>query len=38
VEDTYADIESLVADTGYKPLISIEQGLQRFAEWYLGYF
>jgi UDP-glucuronate 4-epimerase len=38
VEDTYADIESLVADTGYKPLISIEQGLQRFAAWYLDYF
>ncbi len=38
VEDTYADIESLVADTGYQPTISIELGLQRFADWYLGYF
>jgi len=38
VEDTYADINSLVRDTGYKPVISIAQGLQRFAKWYLDYY
>jgi UDP-glucuronate 4-epimerase len=38
VEETYADIESLVNDTGYKPLVSIELGLQKFSDWYRGYF
>ncbi len=38
VEDTYADIEALVSDTGYTPTISIEQGLQRFAAWYVDYY
>ena len=38
VEDTFADIEDLVADTGYSPSISIEQGLQQFAAWYLDYY
>ncbi len=38
VEDTYADIASLTADTGYSPGIAIEQGLQQFARWYLDYY
>jgi UDP-glucuronate 4-epimerase len=38
VEDTFADIDALVIDTGYSPAISIEEGLQRFADWYLGYY
>ncbi len=38
VEDTYADIASLTADTGYSPMTSIEQGLQQFARWYLDYY
>ena len=38
VEDTYADIASLTADTGYSPSTSIEQGLQHFARWYLDYY
>ena len=38
VEDTFADIDALVTDTGYSPAISIEEGLQRFADWYLGYY
>ena len=38
VEDTYADIASLTADTGYSPKISIEQGLQQFTRWYLDYY
>lgn len=38
VEDTFADIEDLVADTGYSPTVSIEQGLQKFAAWYLDYY
>ena len=38
VEDTFADIEDLVTDTGYSPSVSIEQGLQKFAAWYLDYY
>ncbi|WP_445370888.1 NAD-dependent epimerase [Methylomonas sp. HW2-6] len=38
VPDTYADVEALVSDVGYKPNTSIEQGIQRFVEWYLDYY
>lgn len=38
VEETFADIASLTADTGYAPRISIEHGLQLFADWYIDYF
>jgi UDP-glucuronate 4-epimerase len=38
VEATYADIDTLVADTGYSPKISIQQGLQQFAGWYMDYY
>lgn len=38
VEATYADIDTLVADTGYNPKISIQQGLQQFADWYMDYY
>lgn len=38
VEATFADIDTLVADTGYTPKISIQQGLQQFAGWYMDYY
>ena len=38
VPDTYADVQALVDDVDYKPNTSIEEGIQRFVEWYLGYF
>ena len=38
VEATYADISALSRDTGYQPRTSIEQGVERFAEWYKGYY
>ena len=38
VPDTYADIQALVDDVGYKPNTSIEEGIERFVEWYLEYF
>ncbi|BBL58165.1 NAD-dependent epimerase [Methylomonas koyamae] len=38
VPDTYADVEALVSDVGYKPNTSIEQGIARFVEWYLNYY
>jgi len=38
VEATCADIDTLVTDTGYSPQISIQQGLQQFAGWYVDYY
>jgi UDP-glucuronate 4-epimerase len=32
---TYADIDSLMADTGFKPNTKIEEGIQKFVNWYL---
>lgn len=34
VPRTFADVSKLNAITGYKPTISIEEGLPRFVEWY----
>lgn len=38
VPDTYADVEALVADVGYKPSTTIEQGIERFVAWYKDYY
>jgi UDP-glucuronate 4-epimerase len=37
VPDTYADVEALVADVGYKPDTTIEKGIGKFVDWYLTY-
>ena len=38
VEATYADIDDLVSDMGFKPTTSIEVGLGRFVDWYREYY
>ena len=38
VPDTYADVEDLVRDTGYKPATLIEVGVRNFVDWYRGYY
>ncbi len=38
VPDTYADVEALVDDVGYKPATTVEEGVSRFVEWYLDYY
>lgn len=38
VPDTFADVEALVADVGYKPNTTIEQGIERFVAWYREYY
>jgi UDP-glucuronate 4-epimerase len=38
VPDTYADVADLVADLGYQPATSVEDGVGRFVDWYRGYF
>lgn len=35
---TYADTSRLEKDFGYKPSTSIEEGIQKFHDWYVGYF
>lgn len=35
---TYADINDLMKDTGFKPSTPIEQGIKLFVEWYLSYY
>ena len=35
---TYADIEDLSRDTGFKPNTSIEVGIPLFVEWYRSYY
>ncbi len=38
VPDTYADVEDLVRDVGYRPDTSVETGIARFVEWYRDYY
>jgi UDP-glucuronate 4-epimerase len=35
---TYADVDALVADVGFKPSTPIEEGIARFVEWYRSYY
>lgn len=37
VLDTYADIDDLVEQFGYKPSTSVKQGVENFAAWYKEY-
>ncbi|RLA19831.1 MAG: capsular biosynthesis protein CpsI [Gammaproteobacteria bacterium] len=38
VPDTYANVDDLVRDTGYKPSTPIETGIANFVEWYKEYY
>ena len=38
VLDTWADVEALVHDVGYRPATALEVGVRRFVDWYLGYY
>lgn len=35
VPDTYADVDNLVADVGYRPATSVETGIRVFIDWYV---
>lgn len=35
---TYADVSDLVRDVGFKPVTSIEQGVEKFVGWYRDYY
>lgn len=38
VVSTYADIEDLTSDTGYKPSTTLSEGIHKFINWYKLYF
>ena len=38
VPDTYADVTDLVEEFGYKPSMTIEEGIRNFVNWYKEYF
>jgi UDP-glucuronate 4-epimerase len=38
VPDTYANVEDLVNDLGYKPQTSVEDGVANFVAWYREYY
>lgn len=35
---TYADVNDLIEDVGFKPQTSINEGIDSFVEWYRGYY
>jgi len=38
VPATYANVDDLMNDVGFKPSTSLEDGIQRFVEWYREYY
>jgi UDP-glucuronate 4-epimerase len=38
VPATYADIDDLQAAVGFKPATPIEEGMQRFVDWFVNYY
>jgi UDP-glucuronate 4-epimerase len=38
VPDTYADVDDLVRDFGYRPSTAVEEGVRAFVDWYKDYY
>ena len=38
VPDTYADVDALARDVGYRPETPVEQGVARFVDWYRAFY
>ena len=38
VPDTYADVDALADDVGYRPNTPVEVGVKRFVEWYRDFY
>lgn len=38
LEDTWADVESFVADFGYRPGTPVEEGIRHFVDWYVDFY
>jgi UDP-glucuronate 4-epimerase len=37
VPDTEADVTDLARVVGYKPKVTVEEGVRNFVDWYRGY-
>ena len=38
VEGTFADITDLIRDFDYKPVTSLENGMEKFKNWFKSYY
>lgn len=38
VPATYADVDELIKDVGFKPSTTIDEGINRFVQWYRDYY
>jgi UDP-glucuronate 4-epimerase len=38
VPETYADVDDLTEDAGFKPSTPIEEGIKKFVDWYREYY
>jgi len=38
VPETFADIDDLVRDVGYRPATTVEVGVKRFVDWFVEYY
>jgi UDP-glucuronate 4-epimerase len=38
VPDTFADVQDLAEDVGYRPSTSVEDGVKSFVDWYRSYY
>jgi UDP-glucuronate 4-epimerase len=38
VPATYADIDDLIKDVGFRPSTSVRDGIMKFVEWYTQYY
>jgi UDP-glucuronate 4-epimerase len=38
VPSTYADVDDLMRDVGFKPSTTIDEGIHRFVQWYREYY
>jgi UDP-glucuronate 4-epimerase len=38
VPDTFANVDELIADVGYKPDTPVEVGVRNFVDWFKGYY
>jgi UDP-glucuronate 4-epimerase len=38
VEATFADVEALVNDVGYRPSVSLDEGIAAFVDWYQDFY
>ena len=38
VPRTYADVDELMQDVGFKPTTTIEEGIEKFIRWYQDFY